>query len=98
MLFIATYAIVIGWIATICTTIAFLPQVIKIAKTKEVSHISLPTFTLQSFGNFMWLLYGAFINDMPLLVGNAITLCLAITILCFKIIDIRKRKKSLNSS
>jgi len=85
---------IFGWIAMVCTTSAFIPQVIKIIKTKNVEDISLATFSLQSFGCLMWLVYGALGNDMQLLVANAITLMLAAIILIFKILDVIKKRKN----
>ena len=42
-------------------------------------------FVLLTTGNAMWLLYGALINDLPLVVANLITLALVATILGLKL-------------
>lgn len=74
-----------GSIAAFCTTLAFLPQVIRVWRTKSADDISLATFSLLSFGVFMWLVYGFGIGSMPIIVGNAITLIFALSILIMKI-------------
>tara|TARA_X000001036_G_scaffold254825_1_gene237223 strand:+ start:9179 stop:9442 length:264 start_codon:yes stop_codon:yes gene_type:complete len=75
----------IGFLAAICTTIAFLPQAWKIYKTKSSKDISLPTWIIFSFGVFLWLIYGILIMSFPLILANIFTLLLSLFILIFKI-------------
>ena len=77
--------IYIGFFAGFCTTIAFLPQAIKTWKTKSTKDISLLMFLIFITGVFFWLIYGILINELPLIVANAITLVLALSILVAKI-------------
>ncbi|WP_315702987.1 MULTISPECIES: SemiSWEET transporter [unclassified Bradyrhizobium] len=75
----------IGLLAAICTTSSFLPQVVKAWRTRSTHDISVGMFILQTTGNSMWLLYGALIGDLPLVVANLITLGLVATILALKL-------------
>jgi MtN3 and saliva related transmembrane protein len=75
----------LGFIAGILTTAAFVPQVVKIWKTKHARDISLGMFAIFSSGVLLWLFYGIEIGAMPVIVSNAITLGLSLTILVFKI-------------
>ncbi len=77
--------IYVGFFAGFCTTIAFLPQAIKTWKTKSTKDISLLMFLIFITGVFFWLIYGILINELPLIVANAITLVLALSILVAKI-------------
>tara|TARA_Y100000590_G_scaffold171113_1_gene195742 strand:- start:1202 stop:1459 length:258 start_codon:yes stop_codon:yes gene_type:complete len=77
--------IYIGFFAGFCTTIAFIPQAIKAWKTKSTKDISLLMFLIFITGVFFWLVYGILIHEMPLIVANAITLILALSILVAKI-------------
>lgn len=72
---------VIGNIAAICTTIAFLPQVIKIARTKHVADLSLPMYILFSLGVLCWFIYGILVKSAPVIAANGITFILSIYIL-----------------
>lgn len=72
---------IIGSVAAVCTTIAFLPQVLRIRRTKHAADLSLPMYILLSFGILCWLIYGALIKSMPVITANAITLVLCIYIL-----------------
>ena len=75
----------IGFFAAFCTTIAFLPQAIKVFKTKSTKDISLYMFIIFTIGVLSWLIYGLTINDMPIILANAVTLILSFFILVYKI-------------
>jgi MtN3 and saliva related transmembrane protein len=75
----------LGLIAGALTTVAFVPQVIKIWKSKHARDISLGMFAIFSAGVLLWLFYGIEIGAMPVIVANAVTLGLSLTILIFKL-------------
>lgn len=75
----------IGLVATACTALAFLPQVIKTWRTRSTGDLSLPMFLLMTFGVFLWLVYGVVLRDLPLIIGNAVTLLLSGSILFCKL-------------
>lgn len=75
---------IVGFTAGALTTIAFVPQVIKIWKSKRASDISMGTFAIFSFGVTMWLLYGIQLGAVPIILANGVTLVLSLTILFFK--------------
>ena len=79
----------LGYIAGICTTLAFIPQVIKVWKSKNVDGVSLSMFIIFIIGVTCWLVYGIILNQMPLIIANFITLVLAL----FIIIAVIKFKK-----
>lgn len=75
----------IGFIAAACTTVAFLPQVIKTWKMKETRGISLWMYIIFVIGVSLWLGYGILIGDYPIAVANGATLILALFVLIAKI-------------
>ena len=75
----------IGFLAAFCTTIAFLPQAIKVYKTKSTKDISLYMFIIFTLGVLSWLIYGIVLNDFPLILANSITFILSLFILIFKL-------------
>jgi len=79
------FVTVVGYIAAILTTISFLPQAIKTIKEKNTEGISLVMYSLFTIGVFMWLVYGLFLKDTPIIVANGLTLVLAVTILTLKV-------------
>jgi MtN3 and saliva related transmembrane protein len=79
------YTTAIGLAAATCTTVSFLPQVIKAWRSRSTRDVSGGMFALLVTGNSLWLLYGALIGDLPLVVANLITLGLVTAILVLKL-------------
>ena len=75
----------IGFFAALCTTIAFVPQAIKVYQTKSTKDISILMFLIFTVGVLSWLIYGLIINDYPVILANAVTLILSLFILVYKI-------------
>ena len=75
----------VGFFAAFCTTFAFLPQAIKVYKTKSTKDISLYMFLIFTIGVLSWLIYGLIINDLPVILANAVTLILSFFILIYKL-------------
>jgi MtN3 and saliva related transmembrane protein len=75
----------IGLAAAFCTTVAFLPQVIKTWQTRSTKDLSLSMFLVFTTGIFLWLVYGLATNDVPLILANGVTFVLSGTILYFKL-------------
>jgi MtN3 and saliva related transmembrane protein len=76
---------IIGYCAAIITTIAFLPQAIRSWRTKDLSGISLGMYSLFTVGVGLWLIYGLIIEKWPLILANALTFALALSILLLKL-------------
>jgi MtN3 and saliva related transmembrane protein len=75
----------LGFVAGTLTTIAFVPQVMKIWRTRSTRDISLGMFATFSTGVLLWLLYGAAIGSWPIVLANGVTLVLALAILSLKL-------------
>ena len=83
---------IIGNIAASLTTISFLPQAIKTIKTKDTGGLSLPMYFMFVSGVSLWLIYGMMNKQMPIIIGNLVTLLLAGIILGFMLNDTLKKK------
>ncbi len=75
----------IGYGSALLTTFAFVPQALHSLKTRDLSGISLPMYSLFSLGVFGWLIYGLLIDSWPIIAANSITLILACIVLYLKI-------------
>ena len=71
----------IGFAAAFLTTIAFIPQVVQIWKTKSVQGLSLTTYTTFVIGVFLWFLYGLSIGSLSMIIANSITVLLTLIII-----------------
>ena len=83
----------VGTAAAICTTISFVPQLLRVWKRKSASDISLVMFLLFNLGLSLWLLYGIGIHSFPMIAANAVTLTLALLILVLKLRYERREKQ-----
>ncbi len=76
---------VMGFIAGICTTSAFLPQVVKMFRTRKTEDISLFMYIIMTTGILLWIIYGSLNGDIPLVLANGITFIFASSILVLKL-------------
>ena len=75
----------LGFFAAGCTTLAFLPQTLRIIKSKQSKDLSLITYVIYVVGLGAWVGYGVFIQDIVLFIGNLISLMLGLTIVILKL-------------
>jgi len=69
----------LGSVAALLTMFGFVPQILKIYRTRSVADISI-VMLLQFFsGVFLWLLYGLHIQNNIIIAANAISLVTLIT-------------------
>jgi MtN3 and saliva related transmembrane protein len=83
----------IGLAAGALTTLAFVPQVLKIYATRSGRDVSMRTFLIFSAGVVLWLTYGVLIGSLPIVLANIVTLVLALTIIALKIRYTRHRPR-----
>jgi len=76
---------ILGFIAAILTTCSFIPQLLKIIKTKSVKDISFEMFAMFLAGVTCWFFYGLLIKSPPVIIANFISIIMNITILIYKI-------------
>lgn len=79
------YTTLLGLFAAICTTSAYIPQAVKIFKTKRTNDISLGMYILSTVGLMSWLGYGLIIKDLPIITANIPAVTLAGSVLILKI-------------
>ena len=75
----------LGMTAGCLTTGSFIPQAIKIMRTRDVSGISLLMYIALAVGLMLWLLYGIINGQISIIAANGVTLALALIILVMKI-------------
>jgi MtN3 and saliva related transmembrane protein len=76
---------VLGLFAGALTTIAFVPQVVRIVRTRSARDISWGMFAILGIGVALWLWYGIRLASLPLIAANGVTLALVSTILVLKL-------------
>ena len=76
---------ILGLVAGFFTTVALLPQVVKVLVTRRTSDLSLMMYCIMLTGISLWLIYGIIIEDLPLIIANGISVFLAAIVLGFKL-------------
>jgi MtN3 and saliva related transmembrane protein len=72
---------IVGLIAAFLTTIAFLPQAVKVYRTQSTDGLSLPMYVIMFVGVCMWLYYGLRIESLSVVVANTVTAVMQIFII-----------------
>lgn len=76
---------VVGLIAAFLTTFSFVPQVVKLNKTKDTSSISLSMYLVMITGVCFWLAYGIILQRPAIIIANGVSLVLQLWILAIKL-------------
>jgi uncharacterized protein with PQ loop repeat len=61
---------IIGYIATVCVSLAMWPQVIIVLRTREAKELSFPAFALNLIGCTLGATYGYVIHATPVFLAN----------------------------
>ena len=76
---------ILGLAAGALTTIAFLPQMFQIWRTKSAKDVSFVMLIIFMSGLCLWLIYGIIIGALPIIMANGVTLFFNLIILWLKI-------------
>ena len=75
----------LGLAAGTLTTVAFIPQLAKAWRSKSTGDLSWAMVITFSTGVLLWLIYGIWIDSLPVILANAVTLLLQCGIISLKI-------------
>jgi len=75
----------IGIVAGVLTASSMLPQLIKVVKKKEAEDISLVMLVVLMSGIAMWIVYGIFRDDWPIIITNSFSLLVNILLTFFRV-------------
>ncbi|MCC7040721.1 MAG: SemiSWEET family sugar transporter [Burkholderiales bacterium] len=74
----------LGVVAGVLTTIAFIPQVLRIRRTRSAHDVSWLLFGILALASTLWLWYGVRLHSLPLIATNVVTLALQLWIVALK--------------
>ena len=74
---------ILGMLAGTITSITFLPQVIKVWKSRSAKDLSLVMLVLLMAGVSLWLVYGLVIMDGAIIYTNSMVLIMTLILLFF---------------
>ncbi|WP_060501751.1 SemiSWEET transporter [Rhizobium sp. Root1204] len=70
-------ALVIGYLASLCSVTSFVPQVWKVFKTGDTAAISARMYALTVSGFALWSVFGLIRGEWPIILTNTICFCLS---------------------
>lgn len=73
--------VVIGTIAGILTSVSMIPQLIKVLKEKDVENLSWMMIAVLLTGVSLWVIYGIMREEWPIIISNAFSVMVNITLL-----------------
>lgn len=76
---------IIGLLAGVCTTVALLPQIIKSYQTRSVKDFSWLYILIFGSGLIFWLIYGIYLNALPIILANSLTFIFLLCLVVMKI-------------
>lgn len=82
----------IGLVAAVLTTLAFLPQVVQTLRSGSTAGLSLPMLVVMTVGVALWLVYGLGLGQLPVILANGATLLLVTLLLALKLRDTRRMR------
>jgi len=83
---------IIGFVAALLTTSAFVPQVVKVWKSKSSKGVSVSMYLVLLLGVFLWGVYGYLIDSMSIMIANTVTGLLQLMILILILMNKKKIK------
>ena len=84
---------ILGIFAACCTTFSFLPQALRVWRTREVEQLSIATLSLMLVGVILWLIYGIFRDDIVIIGANVVAMFFVAYIWSVKVSDMREKRK-----
>lgn len=76
---------ILGYVAGLLTTAAFVPQVVKVWRTRSTRDLSLAMWVMFCTGVALWTVYGFLTRAWPVIAANLVTLGLATFVIGLKI-------------
>jgi MtN3 and saliva related transmembrane protein len=75
---------ILGLIAGTCTTLSFLPQVIRTLRTRHARDLSAAWLLIFGLGTALWLTYGLLKSDIAIALANGVTFGLVMVLIIAK--------------
>ena len=76
---------IVGYAASICMILGYLPQAITTIRTRDTDGIAMPTFIAMGLGSIFFVIQGLLISNIPLVLTNVVTTVCSVIISGIKI-------------
>ncbi len=75
---------IVGILAAVCTTIGFIPQIIRGIRTKRLDDVSPVMYILLMIGVSLWISYGVHLGDTIIIAANSAAASFSVLILILR--------------
>lgn len=83
---------IVGWLASICMVLGYLPQAWHTIRTRNTDGIAMPTFLLLGAGSVFFVIQGLLLGNWPLVVTNSITTVSSAIVFAIKVHNDHRKK------
>lgn len=84
---------IVGYTASICLVLGYLPQAIVTIRTRETDSIALPTFCMLGLGSLLFVFQGIGLQNWPIVITNSISAFCSMIIFGIKMYNDFVKKK-----
>ena len=84
---------IVGYTASLCMILGYLPQAIVTIRTRDTEGIAMPTFCMLGLGSILFVIQGVMLDNWPLVITNVITTICSVIIFGIKVFNDRKKKR-----
>lgn len=81
---LAPLAVYLGYAGATLTTCSFVPQLLRVWRSRSAHDISTGMYVMFIVGLLLWIIYGVGISAWPIVIANSVTALLALSILVLK--------------
>lgn len=85
---------IVGYAAAICMIFGYMPQAITTIRTRDTDGIALPTFLMLGLGSVLFVVQGALLGNIPLVITNSITTICSVIVFGIKVRNDRKKRRA----
>lgn len=84
---------IVGYTASICMVMGYLPQAIATIRTRNTDGIAMPTFCMLGLGSIFFVVQGIMLANWPLVITNVITTVCSVIIFGMKLRNDTRRRR-----
>lgn len=84
---------IIGYSASLCMVLGYLPQAIATIRTRDTDGIALPTFCMLGLGSIFFVIQGFMLRNWPLVITNLVASVCSLIIFGIKLYNDLKKKR-----
>lgn len=84
---------IVGYTASLCMILGYLPQAIVTIRTRDTDGIAMPTFLALGLGSIFFVVQGICLDNIPLVITNVITTICSVIIFAIKVRNDRLHRR-----